>query len=188
MPSAYCLIESPTSILIAKKRDKMRWYKRRINSPALKIKNNPNQFVLPGGGIEENESHCLAARREFKEETGLTILNKEISNLNPNIIVTIQQQKLIRFTGFSCLHISIKTDEDLNNIVKSINENIRQDNNMFNTSKGIMKGEFIILDDELQEVSAYTADLALREFTNQLNNSDWFVKAVSTLVKPPVYL
>ena len=40
-----------------------------------KTNKNMNYYDIPGGKVEENESAIDASIREFKEETGITLLN-----------------------------------------------------------------------------------------------------------------
>jgi len=51
----------------------------RDNLVALVYAKNRNYFTVPGGGIDENENHEMAAKREVKEEIGYDIeIIKEI--------------------------------------------------------------------------------------------------------------
>lgn len=49
-----------------------------------KTNKNMNYYDIPGGKIEENESAITASIREFKEETGIEIINQKYKG---NVIV-----------------------------------------------------------------------------------------------------
>lgn len=48
------------------------------NNSILLIHSNKGDYKFPGGGVEENESHCEALIREVTEETGY--INCEVQN------------------------------------------------------------------------------------------------------------
>lgn len=55
------------------------------NNNLLMVKDKvSNKWELPGGGINKNESLLKALKREFFEETGLTLLDSKVS---PDMIV-----------------------------------------------------------------------------------------------------
>lgn len=45
---------------------------------AVNRPNDPTQFCLPGGNIEEGEPYALAASRELFEETGIAVLEESL--------------------------------------------------------------------------------------------------------------
>jgi|SRR5215470_2115466 len=70
---------SEPKLLIGKKRTGARWWEKGDNyNPPDPILNNPAQHVIPGGGVNKKKKKQVqdkdwreAARREFREETGI---------------------------------------------------------------------------------------------------------------------
>ncbi len=71
---------------------------------AVSRKNNPNDFGLIGGKLEENESHAHGLYREVEEETGLKLIHGKK--------VFVRYDKDIKVTTYLCeAEGEIKTDE-----------------------------------------------------------------------------
>lgn len=57
----------------------------------------PDHWVIPGGGIEPNETKATALEREIKEETGIDIGNTKVEQIEGAL--TGQSEKVLRETG-----------------------------------------------------------------------------------------
>jgi len=74
----YAVLYDPNNnVLIAQKRASNRFWQGKVQHNGKTSVNQAGQFCLPGGGLEPTDGMKLdiaaGARREFKEETGVTI-------------------------------------------------------------------------------------------------------------------
>lgn len=181
--STYVVIYCGNRVLIAKKNKYARWWGQ--TKKGTKIKNNPGDYVFPGGktdinGIKEK------GNKEFEEETGLTI------NFATNkIILDYQYDGLIdtvcTFSGYketqldnyyAALYVQLHANNELEAICKQFALISSWDNVFHASASHTSKYKY---DDELENLEIKTIDEALAIFKKQGYYSEWFVNILKHL-------
>ncbi|HQS83401.1 MAG: hypothetical protein B7Y25_00045 [Alphaproteobacteria bacterium 16-39-46] len=143
-----------------------------VYSSGRKIK-CPNSWVFPGGDaiIREGE-HVIetgekAAKREFREETGVSLLK-----------ITSEYSKLVRGAGFDAFYVRVRPDS-LSSLATKIGENFDLNQKIRTNPLEMMMAQNSpgTLDDELEEVQVVTKAEAKTRIEHQIpkKDFDWFL-------------
>ena len=73
-----------------------------------------SKYIIPGGGIENNETIYDTSLREVKEELGIRIKNLKL--VNSNVKIFFNTYKIRNYDGFNNYYISADYDIDYTNI------------------------------------------------------------------------
>jgi len=77
------------------------------NKQILLVRNwlGPGQYSLPGGGLQPNEKPIDGAAREIKEETGISINPKSLTQVIPSFITSDKGH------SYKCYSYSVEVDK-----------------------------------------------------------------------------
>jgi 8-oxo-dGTP pyrophosphatase MutT (NUDIX family) len=88
----------------------------KVKNEVLLVKNwfGPNVWQLPGGGMKMGESSIDTARREMKEELGLTEQEHQLSLVSESVYIVKQRGLLLRYQ-YAVITMNKKPELNLSN-------------------------------------------------------------------------
>lgn len=134
-----------------------------IYPAGIPLRNNPGQYVFPGGKAGDGEGAEIAALREFREETGVDLSGHRKFTWNT--------------ASYSVTYVRV-SDVDLIRVVQDVNTTLSQPDYRDRVCKVPTDGK--VMDDELESVEKITLDATIAEMEQDQERS-WLAEAARYL-------